>query len=69
MKTALLCLLLLTGCASVAKVDARCEEGGGCLTMLKTQIIQAMQKAWDDGYGKGYNKGEDSAPQSCMRTI
>ena len=67
MKTAILCLLLLTGCATVGKVD--CEAGGGCLTMLKTQIIEAMQKAWNDGWARGYDKGEDSAPPVCMRTI
>ena len=67
MKTALLCLLILSGCATVP--DMRCEAGGGCLTMLKTHIIQAMQKAWDDGWAKGYDKGEDNAPPVCKRTI
>lgn len=67
MKAALLVLLLLTGCATLDEQAAKCEAGGGCLTLLKTQLIQAMQKAWDDGYTKGYDTGEDNAPPSCRR--
>ena len=67
MKALLLCLLL-AGCATAPDEQAaKCEQGGGCLTLLKTQLIQAMQKAWNDGYGKGYETGEDNAPPSCRR--
>jgi uncharacterized protein YceK len=67
MKAALLVLLLLTGCATVQ--DKRCEAEGGCLTLSKAALIKAMQSAWNDGYGKGYETGEDNAPPSCKRSI
>lgn len=67
MKTILLSLLL-TGCATVPdEIRVKCEAGGGCMTLRS--VIEAMQKAWDDGYSKGYSKGEDDAPPSCKRLI
>ena len=68
MKTLLLCLLL-AGCATTSDIAAKCEAGGGCLTLLKTQLIQAMQQAWNDGWAKGHDHGEDNAPPTCKRTI
>ncbi len=62
---ALLLVLLLTGCATVQ--DKRCKAEGGCLTLLKTQLIQALQQAWNDGWIKGHDHGEDNAPPSCKR--
>lgn len=64
MKALLLCLLLLTGCATT---DKRCEAEGGCLTLSKAALIKALQTAWNDGYIKGHDHGEDSAPPSCRR--
>lgn len=66
MKALLLCFLL-TGCATTGDMAAKCEAGGGCVTLLKTQLIEAMQKAWNDGWGKGFDKGEDSV--ACMRSL
>ena len=69
MKTALLVLLLLTGCATTNDMAAKCEAGGGCVTLLKTRLLEAVQKAWNDGYTKGWDKGEDNIAASCMRTL
>ena len=62
MKTALLVLLLLTGCATT-KPDT-CDD---CLTLTKAALVKAMQSAWNDGYTKGFDKGEDNV--ACMRTL
>lgn len=68
MKTALLCLMLLTGCASVPDdTAAKCEAGGGCVTLSKA--VEAIQKAWNHGWSHGYDKGTDDAPPSCRRPI
>lgn len=64
MKAALLVLLLLTGCATT-KPDT-CDD---CLTLTKAALVKAMQGAWNDGYGKGYETGEDNAPPSCKRAV
>lgn len=61
MKTLLLVLLLLTGCATT-KPDC-----GDCLTLTKANLVKAMEAAWSDGYTKGYDKGEDSV--ACMRSL
>lgn len=63
MKAALLVLLLLTGCATT-KPDC-----GDCLTLTKAALVKAMQSAWNDGYTKGFDKGEDNVGPSCMRTL
>lgn len=60
MKAALLVLLLLTGCATTKPCD-------DCLTLTKTSLVKAMQAAWNDGYTKGLDKGEDNV--ACMRTL
>lgn len=60
MKAALLVLLLLTGCATT-KPDT-CDD---CLTLTKAALIKAMQSAWNDGYTKGFDKGEDNAPPTA----
>lgn len=62
MKTALLVLFLLTGCATT-KPDT-CDD---CLTLTKAALVKAMQAAWNDGYTKGFDKGEDSV--ACMRSL
>lgn len=58
---------LLTGCATVQ--DKRCEAEGGCLTLTKAALIKAMQGAWNDGWTKGHDHGEDNAPPSCKRAV
>ena len=62
MKAAILVLLLLTGCATT-KPDT-CDD---CLTLTKAALVKAMQAAWNDGYVKGFDKGEDNV--ACMRTL
>lgn len=62
MKTALLILLLLTGCATTKP-----ETCADCLTLTKAALVKAMQAAWNDGYTKGWDKGEDN--MACMRTL
>ena len=68
MKALLLCFLL-AGCATTGDMAAKCEAGGGCVTLLKTRLFEAVQKAWNDGYGKGWDKGEDNIAASCMRAL
>ena len=62
MKASLLVLLLLTGCATT-KPDT-CDD---CLTLTTAALVKAMEAAWNDGYTKGYDKGEDSV--ACMRSL
>ncbi|HQR98170.1 MULTISPECIES: hypothetical protein [unclassified Polaromonas] len=61
-KPLILVLLLLTGCATT-KPDT-CDD---CLTLTKANLVKAMQSAWNDGYTKGWDKGEDSV--ACMRSL
>lgn len=65
MKAALLVLLLLAGCATVP--DDKATKCVDCLTLTKAALVKAMQSAWNDGYTKGFDKGEDSV--ACMRTL
>lgn len=65
MKLAAILLILLTACAQAPKVDARCEAGGGCLTMTKVQLVKAIQEAWLEGH----KTGEENAPPICRRWI
>ena len=50
MKSILLVLLMLTGCAS------KCPD---CVTLAPAQLGAAMMKAWGHGYEKGFDDGED----------
>lgn len=59
MKTALLCLML-AGCAN------KCPD---CLTMTPAQLGSAMGKAWLQGYGKGFDAGEDFADKKQLRAL
>lgn len=63
-KPLILVLLLLAGCATT-KLDT-CDD---CLTLTKPAPVKAMQAAWNDGYTKGFDKGEDNIAASCMRTL
>ncbi len=63
---ALLLVLLLTGCATAPDEQAaKCEAGGGCLTITKAQLVKTLQ----DVFIHGYRAGEDNAPPSCKRAI
>lgn len=52
MKAAILTAFLLSGCAT------KCPD---CLSLTRAQLGAAMQKAWINGYGKGFDDGEDAA--------
>ena len=60
MKTILLALLLLTGCAS------KCPA---CLTMTTNQLSTAMEKAWIHGWDKGFDDGEDAANLKRLKSL
>lgn len=60
MKAAILAALLLCGCAT------KCPE---CLTLTPAQLGTAMGKAWINGYGKGFDAGEDAADLRRMTPL
>ena len=60
MKTILLALLLLTGCAS------KCPD---CLTLTPSQLGVAMKNAWLHGYGNGFDAGEDAADLKRLKAL
>lgn len=60
MKAAILAAFLLCGCAT------KCPE---CLMLTRSQLGAAMQKAWINGYGKGFDDGEDAADLKKVRPI
>lgn len=60
MKAAILAAFLLCGCAT------KCPD---CLTMTKGQLVKALTTAWQHGYGKGFDDGEDAADLKKVRPI
>ena len=62
MKTLILIctLLLLSGCAT------QCET---CLTLTPAQLGKALGTAWQDGFGKGFDAGEDSEQTKRLRAL
>lgn len=56
----LVMVLLLTGCAS------KCKD---CLTLTPTQLFIATEKAWLNGYERGFDDGEDAADKRRLKPI
>lgn len=60
MKVALLVIFLLSGCAS---------KRPDCLTLTPAQLGAAMQKAWQNGYVRGHEHGEDVADKKGLKPL
>ena len=60
MKTILLVIFLLAGCAS------KCPD---CLTMTPAQLGAAFHKAWSKGWDKCFDDGEDSVDLRRLKAL
>ena len=52
--------LLLSGCAS------KCND---CLSLTPTQLFIATEKAWQNGYERGFDDGEDTADKRKLKSL
>ena len=46
---------------------AKCEAGGGCLTMTRVQILKAMTDAHEAGRERGMGQGYVKGQQTCWK--
>lgn len=73
MRAALFVIFVVLAFAVTANADApqpdedRCAVGGGCLTMTRAQIIDAMTNAHALGVEKGREAGYQKGQQTCWR--
>lgn len=63
MKTIIILALLLTACA--AKPDTRCA--GGCVSV--PNVFKAVVEAYQKGYAKGFDDGEDAASLKELKAL
>ena len=62
MKTALLILCLLAGCAAP---DPRCVAS--CVTL--PNVVKAADEAWQKGWDQGFDDGEDAADLRRLKAL
>lgn len=49
--------------------EARCEAGGGCLTLTRVQVLKAMTDAYEMGRDTGVTQGYDKGQRTCWKPV